>query len=474
MINKLTNKLGESFMFEAYQIEAYEHLLNNPKSVLFLGMSLGKTAVTLAYLHDMLYEELAFTKVLVIAPAKVARLTWPQEVEKWANFKGMRLSLIAGDETARLKALNTEAEIYVIGVDSTVWLTEQYYSRKSSGKWQGSFPFDCVVLDELSLFKSRDSERFKALRRAIKDVPYRIGLTGTPVPNGYVDLWSQMVLIDNGERLGASFVLYRDLYFTTRGNGMIVYEYSLKKGADKTIHSKIKDIALSMQTRDKIELPPLHLVDTYLELDAFDRENYDMFEREYILEEHDITAKTAADLSMKLIQLSSGAIYNAEREIIRLHDTKLNALADLLAEYPNENFIVVYQFVHEVERILEKFPFARQLRQGKGLNEDFEAWNRGEIKLLLLHPKGAGHGLNLQFGGRRMVWFSLTWNLEHWLQTVARLLRRGADKDVIIHRLIVRKTLDERIKKRVEAKDDNQNFLLNELKNYVKQRKNVH
>ena len=468
-------KDGRDYQTDVHQVEAYEHLVSNPRAALFLGMSLSKTVTALSYLYDMHYTECAITKTLVVAPDKVARITWPDELQTWAHLEGVRYSLIAGNWGARRTALQADAEIYIIGVDNLVWLIDQFiYRRGGTGSWTGALPFDCIVIDELSLFKGRSSERFKSLRRALKrsDVPYRIGMTGTPTPNGYIDLWAQMFLLDDGERLGDTFGKYLDKYFTTRGNGMIVYEYIPRPGAVKTIARKIQDIALTMLTRDKVKLPDLHTIDHEIELNPFDQETYSELEREYVLDffgGDEVTVKTAADLTNKLLQVSSGAIYTdgkdeGPRKWYELNTAKLDALGDLLKEYPDENFIVVYQFRHEIDRIKARFPFARELRRGKATVEDFRDWNAGRIRLLLIHPKGAGHGLNLQFGGRRMVWFSVTWNLEHYLQTIARLLRRGALKDIFIHRLIAKGTRDERVRKRVETKDSNQAFLLNEIK----------
>ncbi len=468
-------KDGKEYTTDAHQVEAYEHLTDNPRAALFLGMSLSKTVTALSYLYDMHYTECAIRKTLVVAPAKVARITWPDELQTWAHLDGVRYSLIAGTAAKREKALAADAEIYLIGVDNLAWLINKYIyqrvSKKSGeayGQWLGALPFDCIVIDELSLFKGRDSNRFKLLRRALdlSDVPYRIGMTGTPTPNGYVDLWAQMMLIDDGERLEPTFGKFLDKYFTTRGNGMIVYEYIPRPGAVKTIAHKIQDVALTMLTRDKVKLPPLHTVDHEIELSPFDLETYNTLEEEYTLDflDAEVTVKTAADLTNKLLQVSSGAIYaDKTRKWYELNTAKLDMLGALLSKY-QENFICVYQFRHELERIKARFPFARELRTV----QDFRDWNAGKIRLLIIHPKSAGHGLNLQFGGRRMVWFSVTWNLEHYLQTVARLLRRGALKDIYVHRLICKGTRDMRVRKRIESKDSNQNFLLNEIKDLRK------
>lgn len=462
-------KDGKDYVTDPHQIEAYEHLIANDRAALFLGMSLSKTVTTLSYLHDMHYRECAVVKTLVIAPDKVARITWPDEIATWDHLKGMRYSLIEGDAGKREIALNTEAEIYLIGVDNLSWLIDQYITQNSSGKWKGKLPFDCLVIDELSLFKGRNSGRFKKLRRALRlsKTPYRVGLTGTPTPNGYIDLWSQIYLLDEGERLGDTFGKYLDAYFTTRGNGMIVYQYIAKPGALKSIARCISDIALTMATRDKVKLPPLHIVDHKIELSAFDMETYELLEKEYVLDFLDgaeTTVKTAADLTNKLLQVSSGAVYDTEGNWHHLNNAKLDEMEKLLDQHPKDNFMCVYQFRHEIDRIKERFLFARELRKGKHTKADFKEWNEGKIRLLLIHPKGAGHGLNLQFGGSRMIWFSLTWNLEHYLQVIARLLRRNAEKDVYVHRLIAKGTRDIKVSAKLASKDSDQTFLLNEIK----------
>lgn len=469
MIKQIKDKTtGEVFQTDPHQFEAYDHLIDNPRALLFLGMSLSKTVVTLSYLYDMTYREAAFCKTLVVAPAKVANITWPDELAKWEHLEGFRYSVITGDAKKRLAALEVPAEIYIISVDNLAWLIDQYIINKS-GKYKGALPFDSIVLDESSLFKSRESKRFKSLRRAIKTIDYRILLTGTPAPNGYVDLWGQLLLTDDGERLGTTFGAFQDKYFKVRGNGMVVYEYIPRPGALETIAAKIKDIALSMQTRDKIELPPLKTIDEPLELAPYDKEVYDELEKEYVLDFLNgtaVTIKTPADLTNKLLQISSGAVYE-DREDLKaarvwheVNTAKIERLAEILDEYPDENILLVYQFRHEIDRIKARFPFARELRNV----EDFRAWNRKEVRLLIIHPASAGHGLNLQFGGRRLVWFTPTWNLEHYLQTVARLVRRGATLTIYNHRLIIKGTRDPSVVKRVETKDSNQVFLLNEIK----------
>lgn len=471
---------GEVCELDTHQYIALDHLYDNPRAGLFMEMSLSKTIVTLLYLYDMTYNEAAITKTLVVAPDKVARLTWPEQINGWREVSDFRYSVIEGDAKQRLKALNTDADIYLIGVDNLEWLIDQYIHqpRSKSGvtkyPWVGSLPFDCLVLDESSLFKSWGSGRYKALRRALdlSDVPYRIALTGTPMGNGQKDLYAQVNLLDDGERLGKTSGAFVDKYFDVRGNGMIVYEYKIKPGAASVIAKKISDIVLSLNAVDvDVVLPDLNPIDVVLELTDLERETYDELEREYCLDffNGETTVKTPADLVNKLLQISSGAIYEDKDESKarvwhELNMVKLDAMADIFDQHPDDNFLIVYQFRHELERIQKRFPDAVALPKGKKLNEVFNAWNRGEIKKLIIHPASAGHGLNLQFGGFNIIWFTPTFNLEHWQQTIARLRRRGGAGVVNIFRLLIKGTQDFRVKRRTETKGTDQDFLMNEIK----------
>lgn len=465
MIRRMYNNArGQWFEADPHQIEAYEHLTRNPQALLFYEMSLSKTVTVLSYLYDMLYKEAAFERVLVIAPDKVARITWPDEVRDWAHLSDMRISVVAGDEAKRDKALAADAEVYLIGEANIAWLEAKHWNKRTK-KWRTLRPFDCMVIDEISLFKNASSGRHKSLWRIIEPVPYTVGMTGTA--GQLIDLWAQVRLIDKGERLGKTMGAYIDKYFRTRGNGMIVYEYIPRKDAERIIMHKLADIVLAKQVKDTgMEMPTAHYLDIALQFDAYDREAYDYMEREMVLEfdEADITAKTAADLGLKLQQLSSGAIYDEDKNVIVINTLKLDALEDLLAQHPDDNFVVVYTFRHEVDRILARFPHAHELRKGNGLREDVDNWNAGKIKLLLLHPRSAGHGLNLQRGGRRLVWFTGTWEPELWQQTNARLIRRGVTWDVFIYRFIVMGTRDRRQADRVKKKQSTQDFLMDEVK----------
>ena len=458
MIKRLHDvKTGEMFEVDEYQLRAYVHLACKPRSALFLGMGLAKTVITLSYILDSVLEG-RFYKVLVIAPDKVARLTWKEEAEKWEHLERLKLRVIAGDANKRLQELNSYADVYTIGVDNIVWLIEQC---------KGELPFDCVVFDEMSLFKNRGSARFMAVRKAIKDVPYRHGLTGTPSPNGLIDLWSQMYLLDEGKTLFPNFKLFAERFYNTYIVNMQP-KYELKAGANLEIARRVKSVALSMQTLDYVKLPEMIFKDVTITLDDEARNMYEELKREYVLDllSGDVVqVSTATDLMNKLLQLSGGAVYDRERNVIPIHSAKIDKLVRLMSVKEDENFIIVYGFQHEKARILEALPYAVELPKGAKVQSVVEAWNRGEIRALVIHPASAGHGLNLQFGGSNMVWFSLTWSLEYWQQTIFRLLRRGQKNDVKIYRLIAGGTIDETVKKRINLKQSNQKFLLDAIEN---------
>lgn len=484
MVN-LRHRTGKLSPLEDHQQTALDWLKVRERAALFLEMSLGKTIVAALYLHYMHYEDCAILKTLIVAPPKVVSLTWVDEFNDWDNFKGMRVSYVVGTAAQREAALNADAEIFIVSVDNLAWLCDYYIKEPRKYKYVGQLPYDQVIIDELDTLKARDGVRSKKFRRAIKTVRYRIGMTGTPIANGYIDLWAQMFLLDEGERLGKTFGEYVDKYFTTRSNGHQYTAYTIRAGADKVIAHKISDIALTMKTRDYMELPDLQEVDEMLTLDGFDRDTYDALERDYCLELfayedarrqnkppdlNTVTVKTAADLTLKLIQASSGALYadqdlaGARKQWFEINAVKMNRLAALLEEHADENIIVVYQFQHEYERIMEAFPHARKLRSGKHLKEDFDEWNAGRIPLLLLHPKSAGHGLNLQYGGRRMIWFSPTHNLGLLMQTISRLVRRGAKWKFYIHFLLCKGTRDAKVRKSNHTKQSEQDFLMEETK----------
>lgn len=470
---------------DAHQDDGLEHLMTNPRACLFWEMSLGKTIVTLTYLNTMIYQVQEIRRALVIAPDKVANGAWPDEIDKYAHLAGMKYCVLEGTVKQRQALLASDADVFLVTEGNVAWLIDLYIKQRVSnntglayGEWLGCLPFDCVVLDELSKWKNQGGVKWKKLARAFRlsDIPYRVGLTGTPVPNGYQDLWGQLFLIDDGARLGKTEGTFVHTYFKTRGNGMIIYEYTPRPGAIEMITRLLSDICDTRKTRAHVELPPMYVLDHELVFPAFERELYEALEEEYVLElfrvgqseDALVTVKTAADLSNKLLQVSSGAIY--EDRVAKtdahiwhvLHTLKVDEARAILQSY-DENFILVYQFAHEKERILELFPWARVLRSGKKSREDVREWNEGKIKLLVGHPASMGHGLNMQFGGRRQLWWGPTWNLEHWLQTVMRSLRRGAVEDIYIHRLIMKGTRDVSVRRRVNTKQSDQEFLFNEI-----------
>lgn len=444
---------------------AYRHLRNNYRAGLFLEMSLGKTMVTLSWLHDMVYVEACMQRVLVIAPPKVAASTWQDEAANWRHVEGMRISSVLGTAKQRVKALRADADIFVISESNLVWLEQEFWHRRKK-EFIGMPLFDCVVIDEISMFKNQGSERWKSLQRFIKHADWRVGLTGTPTPNGLHELWAEMMLLDDGARLGPTEGEFLGQYFIERGNGMITYEYIPRPHAEAEITAKIADIVLTMKTKDWMALPPVTYVDEWVQLDLFDMDVYNELEREMCVDFFtgtDVTVKTPADLSNKLLQIAGGAIYDSEDNVVLLNTAKMDRLCEIVAE-GKRNLLVAYKYRHERDRILAAYPQARQLRKGAKLIEDIEDWNAGRIEMLVLHPASAGHGLNLQFGGSEIVWFGPTWSLEHWLQTNARLIRRGAVHEILVRVICAKGTRDAKAMRRLHNKEQGQASLMNEIK----------
>lgn len=482
---RLRHKSGKLGTVEPWQEEAYDWLMARERAALFLEMSLGKTIVALLYLHYMHYEDCAILKSLVVAPPNVVTLTWPNELADWDNFKGMRVSYVVGTPKQRIKALEADAEIYIISNTNLTWLCDYYITEPRKYKYVGTLPFDLVLIDEIDEMKNRGSVVYTKFERALRisKTRYRIGMTGTPIANGYVDLWAQMMLIDGGASLGDKFGAFCDKYFKVRYNGHIPVEYKLLAGAKEAIAHRIKDVALTMKTREHLELPDIEEVDEVLEFAGFDQDTYDELERDYCLELFSyedatkaqreemqyVTVKTPADLTMKLLQLSGGAIYadhedkTAAREWFELNTLKMDRLRELIAEHDGENILLIYQFQHEVDRILAEYPHARIL-QRKGLKETFKDWNAGRIPLMLMHPKSGSHGLNLQYGGRRIIWYTPTYNLRQLMQTIARIARRGAKLKFWVHFLLAKGTRDAKVRKSNHSKQSEQDFLFEETK----------
>lgn len=448
----------------AYQERAINEILEHPAVGLFLGMGLGKTVCTLTAIDELMYNRFEVVKVLVIAPKRVADDTWSRESEKWDHLTHLKISKVLGTQKERRAALEAQADIYVINRENVSWLVELY---------QRKWPFDMVVIDELSSFKSNKSQRFKALKTVTPLIKRIVGLTGTPTPNGYLDLWPQMYLLDRGERLGKTITGYRDRYFTPgRRNGYTVFDWDLKEGAEKAIQEKIKDICISMSAEDYLDLPERINNDVLVTLDPKARALYEQLEKELILQVDDsnITALTAATLGQKLLQIANGAVYDTEGNYIQIHDGKLEALEDIV-EFNQEPILVFYNFKHDYDRLMKHFKHLkpRTLETSK----DIKDWNEGKIRLLLAHPASVGHGLNIQAGGHIIVWFGLTWSLELYQQANARLDRQGQTENVIVHHLIAAGTWDEKVMAVLQRKDTGQAAFLYAVKARIEEYKKI-
>lgn len=434
-----------------YQERAIEFILNHENSALFLDMGLGKTVITLTALYSMLFDRFTATKVLVIAPLTVAWNTWSLEAEKWEHLQGLKISKVLGTAAERRKALQEDAEIYVINRENVVWLVKELKT----------WPFDVVVIDELSSFKSNQSKRFKALKYVRPYIDHVIGLTGTPASNSMMDLWAEMYLVDQGKRLGKTLTQYRSNYFKPGwSNGYVVYKWQLLPGAKDIITEKLSDISVSMSAQDYLSLPDRVETDIFIDLDSKTLKAYQQLEREALttVDDTEIEGINAAAIMSKLLQASNGFLYDEAHAVHRLHSAKLEALEELI-EQAQSPVLVFYEFKADLED-LAKLKGARQLSGPK----DIEDWNAGKINILLAHPASAGYGLNLQEGGHIIVWYGLTWSLEQYQQANARLYRQGQKDTVFIYHILAKETADEDVKKALEDKDMSQSALLNALK----------
>ncbi len=437
-------------------------ILEKPRCGLFLDMGLGKTVSTLTAVQQLI-DDCEIDRILVVAPKKVAETTWSTEAEKWEHLHDLKVVKVLGTEKQRCLALSQKADVYVTGRDNFVWLV---------GKYGGSLPFDALVIDELTSFKSAKSQRFKAMRIAVPSVKRVIGLTGTPTPNGLIDLWAQMYCIDQGERLGKSVSRYRAAYFETHKWNNIIVRCDIKKGCEDLIRNKIADICLSMQAKDYLQLPDMITHTVTVHLSAKVMAAYTKFEKDKVLEfeaEHggepaNILANSAAGLMNKLSQFANGAIYDDEKNVHNLHDEKIERLAEIVEAANGNSVLVFYQYKHDVPRITEKLKGYRvRTYQGEA---DLQAWNAGKIDVLLAHPASTAYGLNMQQGGHYIVWFGTGWNLEHYQQANARLHRQGQQHPVTVYKLICAGTVDERASAALENKKGVQQGLLDSL-NYL-------
>lgn len=449
--------MNESNLHE-YQKHAVRHIIEHPYCGLLMEMGLGKSVSTLTAIRQLMDDYLEVSKVLVIAPKRVAETTWSDEIEKWGHLGGIRISKILGTAKQRASALKADADIYLINRENVVWLV---------AKLQGYWPFDMLVIDELSSFKSAKSARFKALRLVRPKISRVVGLTGTPAPNGLIDLWSQIYLLDLGERLGKTITGYRIKYFHPgRSNGRVVFDYKLNSGSEEAIYKQIGDICISMKAEDYLQLPDR--IDRTVEIHFPEKvmEKYLEFEKQQVLAmedtDGDISAVNAAALSNKLLQYANGAIYDSERNVHEIHAEKLEALEEIVEAANGQPVLVFFSFRHDVSRIMTTLKKYHP-KEIAG-PEDVASWNAGKISVLLAHPAGAGHGLNLQAGGHIIVWFGLPWSSELYLQANARLYRQGQGKPVIVHHLIAKGTMDEDVVRALTDKVNKQDALMQAVK----------
>ena len=419
--------------------------------------------ITLSAILNLMFDRFEVSKVLVIGPLRVCSSVWPEERKKWDGLDFLRMSVIIGDAKQRAAALRSPADVYVINRENVKWLTD--YLEKHNMPW----PFDMVVIDELSSFKNHQSQRWRALRKVRPYIRRIVGLTGTPAGNGLMDLWAETYLIDNGQRLGRFIGRYREAYFkpaSMNPHTGQVFTYAPRPGAEELIYGKIADISVSMKAGDFLDMPDCVTVTHTVELEVAERKLYDRMKDELFvsLDGEPIEAANAAVLYGKLLQLSSGAIYNAEREVLPVHDRKLDALEELIEEANGQNVLIAYWFQHDRDRIRKRLPGARVLETDR----DIADWNAGIIPVALISPASAGHGLNIQQGGHILIWFSLVWSLELYQQTNARLWRQGQKEVVTIHHIVTRDTVDEDVLDALKHKDTTQQNLINAVKAQIK------
>lgn len=431
-----------------YQQFATDFILNQSICCLMLDMGLGKTVITLTALWQLALDSFDVSRVLVIAPKRVAEDTWPKELAKWEHLTGLTSSLVLGSAAERKAALQRKAFLYIINRENVAWLVKNHY-------WD----FDMVVIDELSSFKSNKAERFKAMKKVRPMVTRIVGLTGTPAPNTLLDLWPQMYLMDMGQRLGRFIGGFRDRFFLPdKRNREIIYSYKPREGAEDAIYALISDICISMKAADYLDMP--ERIDNRIEVSMSPKERklYDDFQKDMVLsiDDEELDAANAASLSNKLLQMANGAVYGEDKKVLPIHDRKLDALEDLVEAANGKPLLVAYWYKHDLQRIKARFKNARCIDTAK----DIDDWNAGQIPLALIHPASAGHGLNLQDGGCTIVWFGLTWSLELYQQLNARLWRQGQKHTVVIHHIITKGTHDEDVMRALENKDTRQSALI--------------
>ena len=447
------------FIPHDYQQYAIQFLTEHPVAALLLDMGLGKTVTTLTAINELLFDRFEIRRVLVIAPLRVARDTWSAEIEKWEHLKHLKYSVAVGTPAERRQALHTKTDICILNRENISWLVEKSHIP---------FDFDMLVIDELSGFKNHQTKRFKALMKVRPKVKRIVGLTGTPSSNGLMDLWAEFRLLDMGQRLGRFIGQYRTAYFQPdKRNGLVVYSYKPLPQAEKQIYDKISDITISMKAIDYLQMPELLLTESRVQLSKQEAERYKQLKQDLVLDlpEGEITATNAAALSNKLCQMSNGAIYDDENNMIPIHSRKLDALEDMIESANGKPVLVAYWFKHDRTRITERLRKLGVVYQEIKSAESIKNWNSRKLQVALIHPASAGHGLNLQAGGNFLVWFGLTWSLELYQQTNARLWRQGQQSEtVVIQHIITKGTIDEHILKALQAKDETQTALMQAVK----------
>lgn len=435
-----------------YQKYAVEYIKSHPVAAILLDMGLGKTVISLTAMADLLFDSFEVHKILVIGPLRVARDSWPMEVAKWEHLKHLTYAVAIGTPAERRAALERNADITIINRENVDWLVESGY-----------FDFDMVVIDELSSFKNHTVKRFKALMKVRPKVNRIVGLTGTPSSNGLMDLWSEFRLLDMGERLGKFITRYREAFFMPdKRNSQMVFSYKPRLDAEEEIYRRISDITISMKCTDHLNMPELISSQFEVVLSDDERKQYEKLKSELVLtlSAGEITVSNAASLTNKLSQLSNGAIYDDDRNIVEFHQRKLDALEDIIESANGNPILVAYWFKHDLERIRKRFD-VREIKTSK----DIIDWNAGKIPVAMIHPASAGHGLNLQSGGSTLVWFGLTWSLELYQQTNARLWRQGQTSGtVVIQHIIAKGTIDEWVLKALSKKELTQNTLIDAVK----------
>ena len=445
------------FVPHEYQKYATKFIEQNDVSALLLDMGLGKSVITLTAIRNLIIKG-EVSRVLVIAPLRVAKTTWPDEIAKWDHLNDLTYSVAIGTEKERLEALRKNVEIVLINRENVDWLINKSGYR---------FNFDMIVIDELSSFKSYSAKRFKALLKVRPYVERIVGLTGTPSSNGLMDLWAEYRLLDFGERLGRYITRFRLKYFEPdKRSATVIFSYKLLPGAEDEIYNAISDITISMKAKDYLKMPDLIINEVTVDLDRNERNTYETLRKEMVVqisEQEEIDAVNAASLSGKLLQMANGAVYDEDKRVLRIHDKKLDALEDLIEAANGKPVLIAYWFKHDLERIKERFNVREILD-----DQDIRDWNNGKIDVAVIHPASAGHGLNLQQGGSTMIWFGLTWSLELYEQANARLYRQGQKETVVIHHIITKGTIDEDVMQALKRKEKTQSALIDAVKARLK------